>query len=567
MTALVTVLLETLVERTEERIALAGTANLTRAGMLDFPGTSARSWRRWRRRSSCSSSSARRASQTRVMHRRRERVRGPAGRPRSCGPGTARATPSSAAWACSGPTRMDYPGDDRHGECRGTLRRRGVGTELSRGDSERTPQCTTVEDGIEQWPRTTTAFSGCAGTPPPTRSSGPTASWPANSTRTSTRIRRAGEVQRDQRRVRGAVRSEEAPDRRPRRGPARAPAAPPAPGPGHSSASRTSWTRSSATRPRAGRDREPVPVPMRSSGSSSTCTRPRSGSRRRSRLTPPSPARPATAPARRPAPTRRRATRAPAGARSSPCSAPSSVRSCRPARALPAAATARSSSTRARRAAATAVSAARRTLTVKMPAGVEDGMRIRLAGQGEVGPGGGPAGDLYVEIHERPHDIFSRKGDDLHCRVTVPMTAAAFGTRLTIKTLDSEETVDVAPGTQPARRCSCWARACRICAAPAAVICTCTSTSGLRPSSRRRGTHAARIRPDTGGGCGRTVTQAGRIPLLHARRVQRAGLAQVSERAGAAAPGLSRSADVVGGRDSVWRRGKASPHAPRERAN
>jgi molecular chaperone DnaJ len=91
----------------------------------------------------------------------------------------------------------------------------------------------------------------------------------------------------------------------------------------------------------------------------------------------------------------------------------------------------------------------RRTLTVKIPAGVEDQMRIRLAGQGEVGPGGGPPGDLYVEIHERPHDIFSRKGYDLHCRVTVPMTAAALGTRLTIKTLDGEETVEVRAGTQP----------------------------------------------------------------------------------------------------------------------
>jgi molecular chaperone DnaJ len=92
---------------------------------------------------------------------------------------------------------------------------------------------------------------------------------------------------------------------------------------------------------------------------------------------------------------------------------------------------------------------ARRNLTVKIPAGVEDGMRIRLAQQGEVGSGGGPPGDLYVEIHERPHDIFARKDDDLHCRVTVPMTAAALGTRITIKTLDTEETVDVRPGTQP----------------------------------------------------------------------------------------------------------------------
>ncbi len=91
----------------------------------------------------------------------------------------------------------------------------------------------------------------------------------------------------------------------------------------------------------------------------------------------------------------------------------------------------------------------RRSLTVKIPAGVEDGMRIRLAGQGEVGPGGGPSGDLYVEIHERPHDVYARKGDDLHCKVTVPMTAAALGTRLTIKTLDSEEQLEVKSGTQP----------------------------------------------------------------------------------------------------------------------
>ncbi len=91
----------------------------------------------------------------------------------------------------------------------------------------------------------------------------------------------------------------------------------------------------------------------------------------------------------------------------------------------------------------------RRTLTVKIPAGVEDQMRIRLAGKGEVGPGGGPPGDLYVEVRERPHDVFARKGQDLHCRVTVPMTAAALGTRLTIKTLDGEENVDVKAGTQP----------------------------------------------------------------------------------------------------------------------
>jgi molecular chaperone DnaJ len=92
---------------------------------------------------------------------------------------------------------------------------------------------------------------------------------------------------------------------------------------------------------------------------------------------------------------------------------------------------------------------ARRTIAVKIPPGVEDGMRIRLSGQGEVGPGGGPAGDLYVEISELPHDIFSREGDDLHCRVSLPMTAAALGTSLQLTTLDGEEQVDIRPGTQP----------------------------------------------------------------------------------------------------------------------
>ena len=91
---------------------------------------------------------------------------------------------------------------------------------------------------------------------------------------------------------------------------------------------------------------------------------------------------------------------------------------------------------------------ARRTIPVKVPAGVEDGMRIRLTGHGEVGPGGGPAGDLYVEISERPHPVFTRDGEDLHCRVTLPMTAAALGTTLTLQTLDGQEEVDIRPGTQ-----------------------------------------------------------------------------------------------------------------------
>ncbi|MEP6597933.1 MAG: molecular chaperone DnaJ [Actinomycetota bacterium] len=91
---------------------------------------------------------------------------------------------------------------------------------------------------------------------------------------------------------------------------------------------------------------------------------------------------------------------------------------------------------------------ARRTVTVDVPAGIEDGMRIRLSGQGEVGPGGGPAGDLYVEVSEQADDVFTRDGADLHCTVAVPMTAAALGTDLVLTTLDGEEKLDLRAGTQ-----------------------------------------------------------------------------------------------------------------------
>jgi molecular chaperone DnaJ len=80
----------------------------------------------------------------------------------------------------------------------------------------------------------------------------------------------------------------------------------------------------------------------------------------------------------------------------------------------------------------------RRTLTVKIPAGVDTGTRVQLTEQGEVGPGGGPAGDLYVEIRVAEHDTFTRHNNDLHCTVTVPMTAAALGTTLTLPTLEAD---------------------------------------------------------------------------------------------------------------------------------
>jgi molecular chaperone DnaJ len=90
----------------------------------------------------------------------------------------------------------------------------------------------------------------------------------------------------------------------------------------------------------------------------------------------------------------------------------------------------------------------RRTIKVRIPAGVEDGTHIQLAGEGEVGPGGGPPGDLFLEIVQRPHAIFERQGDDLHCTVTIPMVAAALGATLSVDSLDGPADIDIRPGTQ-----------------------------------------------------------------------------------------------------------------------
>ncbi|GAA2528633.1 molecular chaperone DnaJ [Rarobacter incanus] len=88
-------------------------------------------------------------------------------------------------------------------------------------------------------------------------------------------------------------------------------------------------------------------------------------------------------------------------------------------------------------------------LTVEIPAGVETGNRVRLREKGEVGPGGGPAGDLYLQIRVLDHEVFARQGDDLHCTVTLPMTAAALGTVIELETFDGTQTLDIPPGTQP----------------------------------------------------------------------------------------------------------------------
>ena len=103
-----------------------------------------------------------------------------------------------------------------------------------------------------------------------------------------------------------------------------------------------------------------------------------------------------------------------------------------------------------------------RSIGVRIPAGVSTGNRIHLASHGEVGPGGGPAGDLYVELAVVPHDVFKRDGDNLEMVVTIPMTAAALGTKVQVQTLeadledtddaDRQVTVAIAAGTQSGTR-------------------------------------------------------------------------------------------------------------------
>ena len=94
-----------------------------------------------------------------------------------------------------------------------------------------------------------------------------------------------------------------------------------------------------------------------------------------------------------------------------------------------------------------------RTLSVKIPAGVEDGMRIRLAGEGDTGGRGAPNGDLYIFLGIRPHAFFERDGVDLFCRATVPMTTAALGGKVQIPTIDgAEESISIPDGSQTGRR-------------------------------------------------------------------------------------------------------------------
>ena len=89
-----------------------------------------------------------------------------------------------------------------------------------------------------------------------------------------------------------------------------------------------------------------------------------------------------------------------------------------------------------------------KTLQVKIPAGIDDGMRIRSSGNGEPGINGGPSGDLFVEIHLKEHKIFQRENDDLHCELTIPFTTAALGGDIQVPTLNGKAEITIPEGTQ-----------------------------------------------------------------------------------------------------------------------
>ena len=89
-----------------------------------------------------------------------------------------------------------------------------------------------------------------------------------------------------------------------------------------------------------------------------------------------------------------------------------------------------------------------KTLEVKIPGGINEGMRIRSSGNGEPGTNGGPAGDLYIEIRIKQHEIFERDGDDLHCTVPVGLTTAALGGGIEVPTLGGKAEIELPEGTQ-----------------------------------------------------------------------------------------------------------------------
>ena len=386
---LASVLLETLVERSEERLALAGTANLTRGGVLDFQGTLRPVLEALEEEVILLKLIGEvEPSTTRVRigdENEIDDLRSTSVVSTGYGPGSYR---SSVGWACSAPPAWTTPAPSP--PCVPWHATSATCWHRTDGSAQ------TIEQTCQghAWRRTTTEFSASAGTPPTTRSSGPTASWPASTTRTSTRTRRRTRSSRT-----STPRTRCSPTTRSGRSstsaatrwrPAAAARAAPVRA-ARSSASRTSWTRSSAPRRRA---RGPRPR-----------TRPGADAILRLELDLVETAFGVEAPitvdtavlcttcsGAGTAPGTHLATCETCGGRGEVQSVQRTflgqVVSSRPCPAcqgygtvIPHPCPTCAGDGRVR---------TRRILTVKIPAGVEDGMRIRLAQQGEVGPGGGP---------------------------------------------------------------------------------------------------------------------------------------------------------------------------------
>jgi molecular chaperone DnaJ len=94
----------------------------------------------------------------------------------------------------------------------------------------------------------------------------------------------------------------------------------------------------------------------------------------------------------------------------------------------------------------------RKTINVKIPAGVDDGQQLRVSGQGEAGSNGGPAGDLYVVFRVRSHEFFEREGDDIYCEMPLTFAQAALGDEIEVPTLHGKVKLKIPAGTQTGTR-------------------------------------------------------------------------------------------------------------------
>ena len=129
---------------------------------------------------------------------------------------------------------------------------------------------------------------------------------------------------------------------------------------------------------------------------------------------------------------------------------------------------------------------------VQIPAGVDDEMRVRITGEGEPSPNGGPPGDCYCFISVLPHPLFERDGQHLVCRVPITYAQAALGTTLEVPTLDGRGELEVPAGTQSGEVFRWAARACPTRAAAGWATCWCRSSSKCPRNSAKRNRLAAR---------------------------------------------------------------------------